>query len=70
MKKRQSYRLSDRPKSTRQVNKFFRERGLPYKLINGGGYFYFVGSGPYVDSIYVYRVSELTFGEWLREVTR
>lgn len=50
------------------VNAALRKLGVPERLVNGGGYFYFwEGSAPgWTDtSVYVYRADELTLAEWL-----
>jgi hypothetical protein len=61
---------NDKPKTTKQVVKYLAEHGIKTELCRGKGYLYFWGdkeAGWFSSSVAVPRVSDLTFGRWLKE---
>lgn len=54
------------------IDKFFAKRMIPLVLIKGDGYFYFVYDDVEKNifatrSVYVYRLNQLTFDQWIEE---
>ena len=56
--------------TTRAVTAALRREGYPLELVKGEGYFYFVYDTPELyetESVYVYRLNELTREQWLEQ---
>lgn len=52
----------------KSINKKIRSLGIDLELINGPGYFYFVGPGSenlYTASVLVYKLNHLTLDQWI-----
>ena len=61
------------PKSINQVNKVFRELGIPVVAVAGDGYYYFrtADGNPISDaSVFVYRASYSPFDSWIEDGRR
>lgn len=55
------------------VNAALKARGVAERLCKGNGYFYFVegnASDWYTSSVSVFRASELTLEQWIKEYER
>ena len=60
------------PRTLYGLNKYLHRRGMPMdiEVEKGRGYFYFTGPGSPTwpeQGVYVYRLSDLTFGQWWSE---
>lgn len=53
-----------------KVTEAIRRLGNEDELVKGNGYFYFAGptaAGFYSQSVYVYRLNDLTLDQWVEE---
>lgn len=67
------YRADSYPKSIAQVNAFLKSKNIEERLNRGGGYFYFSKGKSYnwpSNSVYVYRIDDMTFQDWYDEYKR
>ena len=60
------YELTDHPKSSAQLNAFFKQQGLSHRAVQGNGYIYWIDD-LCRPSVYTCYISNMSFGQWLEE---